>query len=203
MRTMVILCLTAVLLAFAFGASPAAFAQSRFELYGHAGYAHIHMKEKGGVLPDIKSSEPGLALNVGGRWWFSDTVAVGAMMDRVQADIEMNSARQEMHSTGFLGTINYRFRTAGPVQALVSAGVGPFTSRIKGSGGPEVKGKSAVGFLASLELQAPLTARTKLSGQVGYRSVHFRKVQRDGIEVPDRKLDVNAFSVAVGLSYSF
>lgn len=203
MRTMVIICLTAVLLVMGLGADSSAFAKSPFELYGHAGYAHIHMKEKGGTGPDIKSTGPGLALNVGGRWWFRDRLAVGLAVDRVQADATMNSAKQEMHSTGFLGTLSYRFGTAGPVQALFTAGVGPFSSHIKGSGGSEVKGKSAVGFSAALELQAPLTERTKLSGQLGYRSVRYSKVQWNGVDIPDRKLDVNAFSVTVGLSYAF
>lgn len=188
-------------------AAPSAYAASKFEVYGNVGYANVTLKHKPKGADETKVTNPGLALSAGARYWFGNSIAAGVMLDRVQVTAEISDAsgkeKSESSTTGILATFSYRFMNTDRMQLLGTLGAGSFTGKQKVDGGDEVKGKSAFGYLAGLELRSALSERTNLTGQLGYRFVNFSKVEVNGTEVPDLKLDTSAFSLGVGLSYAF
>lgn len=207
MRTKWIAVLAIALLGLMALSAPSALAASKFEVYANVGYANVSTKLKlKGAEDDIKITSPGLALSAGARYWFSSAMGAGVMLDRVQATSEVKyggtKEKGEASTTGILATFSYRFMNTDRMQLLGTLGAGSFTGKMEFSG-EETKGKSAFGYLAALELRSALSERTNLTGQLGYRFVNFSKVEYDGKEVPDLKLDASAFSLGVGLSYAF
>jgi len=208
MRTKWIAVLAIALIGLMALSAPSALAASKFEVYANVGYANVSTKLKPKGADDIKITSPGLALSAGARYWFSSAMGAGVMLDRVQATFEYKDGgtkeKSEASTTGILATFSYRFMNTERAQLLGTLGAGSFTAKVKNLfGADETKGKSAFGYLAALELRSALSERTNLTGQLGYRFVNFSKVERDGKEVPDLKLDASAFSLGVGLSYAF
>lgn len=208
MRTKWIAVLAIALLGLMALTAPSALAASKFEVYANVGYANVSTKLKPKGADDIKITNPGLALSAGARYWFSSAMGAGVMLDRVQATFEYKDGgtkeKSEASTTGILATFSYRFMNTERAQLLGTLGAGSFTAKVKNLfGADETKGKSAFGYLAALELRSALSERTNLTGQLGYRFVNFSKVEQDGKEVPDLKLDASAFSLGVGLSYAF
>lgn len=207
MRTKWIAVLAIALIGLMALSAPSALAASKFEVYANVGYANVSTKLKPKGADDMKITSPGLALSAGARYWFSSAMGAGVMLDRVQATSEVKYGgtkdKGEASTTGILATFSYRFMNTDRMQLLGTLGAGSFTGKMKEFSGEETKGKSAFGYLAALELRSALSERTNLTGQLGYRFVNFSKVERDGKEVPDLKLDASAFSLGVGLSYAF
>lgn len=207
MRTKWIAVLAIALIGLMALSAPSALAASKFEVYANVGYANVSTKLKPKGADDIKITSSGLALSAGARYWFSSAMGAGVMLDRVQATLEKDGGTKEKgeaSTTGILATFSYRFMNTERAQLLGTLGAGSFTAKVKNLfEADETKGKSAFGYLAALELRSALSERTNLTGQLGYRFVNFSKVEQDGKEVPDRKLDASAFSLGVGLSYAF
>src|SRR5690606_14530891 len=101
--------LVVVLALAAFGPSADA-AKGKFELFGHIGHSQISMTRKPESGGEAKLSGPGYTINGGGRYWITDNLGVGLMVEWIQD--RSTSAGQtvlDFNSTGFLGTLNYKF----------------------------------------------------------------------------------------------
>src|SRR5690606_13264167 len=95
--------LVVVLALAAFGPSADA-AKGKFELFGHIGHSQLSMtaKMEGG---EEKYSGPGYTINGGGRYWISDNLGVGLMVEWIQdRTTKAGETVYDFRSTGFLGT---------------------------------------------------------------------------------------------------
>lgn len=192
--------LVVVLALAAFGPSADA-AKGKFELYGHIGHSQISMTIKPEGGGEEKLSGPGYTINGGGRYWITDNLGVGLMVEWIQD--RSTSAGQtvfDFNSTGFLGTLNYKFVDGERYSLLGLAGVGPYTGKVTNVAGDKWEFPSTVGFTLGLELRSKLTDNASLNAQVGYSTVNFKEAKSG----PDKsKLNMNAFTLGVGLAYGF
>lgn len=199
MRTLWAGVLALVLALAAFGPTADA-ADGKFELYGHISHAQISATIKHAGGGEEKLSSPGYGIQIGGRYWLRDSFAVGLAADWVQD--RATSAGQTLfdyHQTGFLATLSYKFAETDRMALLGTAGVGPFTSKVQSDmAADKDEFPSTIGFLVGLDLRAKITDRASLTGQLGYRTVGFKESKTTG-----NKINVNAFTLGVGLAYNF
>jgi len=199
MRALWIGVLAVILAAGALIAPVAEARDGKFELYGYLTHVHLNqtMKEKGN---EIKSSGPGYGINLGGRYWLRDNLALGLLGDWMQDRVtSAGTTEWDFHSTGFLGTVSYRFTDSERLSLVGTAGVGPYTGKLKRIGMDTVEYKSQIGFMVGLELRSKINDRASLNGQLGFRSVNFKEAKN----LPDRSMSVNGFSVGIGFGYRF
>lgn len=198
MRTVLTGLLIAFLAVAAFG--PAADAASgNFELYGHISHAQLSLTVKDSSGGEDKLSSPGYGINIGGRYWLRNNLALGIMADWVQDRATIaGSTLFDFRTTGFLGTISYKFTENDRLTLTGTAGVGPYTAKGELVGSPKFEWPSTVGFLVGLELSSKITDRATLGGHLGYRTVSFKEAKGGG-----PKLSMNAFTLGVGLGYRF
>lgn len=180
-------------------------AKGKFEVYGHISHTQLTqtLKRDSG---EAKYSGPGYGINIGGRYWLSDNLGLGLMADWIQDRVtSYGQTMFDFRTTGFLGTISYKFTDTDRFAVLGTAGVGPYTAKLESRQNishslDKWEFPSTVGFMLGLELRSKLTERATLNGQLGYHTVNFKEA-KSGPDKP--KLNMNAFTLGVGLAYQF